>query len=29
MEDELTRSPIDIVELECRDLTTAKSESRQ
>ncbi len=29
MEDELTRSPIDIVELESRDLTAAKSESRQ
>ena len=29
MEDELTRSPIDVVEVECRDLTTTKSESRQ
>ncbi len=29
MEDELTRSPIDIVELEGRDFTAAKSESRE
>ncbi len=29
MKGELTRSPIDVVEVECRDLTTTKSESRQ
>jgi hypothetical protein len=29
MEDELTRSPIDFVELKSRDLTTTKSESCQ
>ena len=29
MEDELTCSPIDIVELEGRDFTAAKSESRE